>query len=188
MEDIPTVHPKSRAAWRTWLAKNHNKKTKVALVKYKKHTGKPTISHQEAMDEAICFGWIDTTVNRLDDERYIRRFAKRTKKSRWSNATQRYAKRLIKEGRMTPAGLEAYQWGLKHPVIDHGLPKNPPIPADLKKALTKSKKAQQHFTHFAPSYKRFYIYWIEKAKLPETRKRRIADVYQRALENKKPGL
>lgn len=182
------IHPKSPAEWREWLVLNHDKETKVCLIKYKRHTNLPTISHQEAMDEAICFGWIDTIVKRLDDNRYMRCFAKRTDKSRWSNATLSYAKRLIREGKMTPAGLKRYKEGLKKPTIDHGLPKNPDAPADLKKALSKNKLALDFFNSLAPSYKRFYVYQVERAKLAETRKKRIARIVVHCKNKVKQGM
>lgn len=185
MHKIKSFHPKSIKEWRRWLQKNHKKETKVFLIKYKKHTNKPTFSHKEAMDEAICFGWIDTTAKRLDDERYGNHFVKRNENGRWSNNTLKYAKRLIKEGKMSEAGLKAYKEGLKKPVIDHGLPRNPETPKELKEALEKDEKAKQNFNKFAPSYKRVYIYWVERAKRKETRAKRINEVVKRARENKK---
>jgi len=182
------IHPKSPAAWRRWLERNHTKESRVYLIKYKRHTNKPTISHQESMDEAICYGWIDTTVNRIDDDRYMRGFSRRNKNSRWSNATLSYAKRLIKEGKMTPQGMKMYKEGLKKPVIDHGLPKNPETPENLKKALARNKKAREFFEKLAPSYRRYYIYWVERAKLPETKKKRIKVIVERCKKELKPGL
>ena len=183
-----SIHPKSRKEWRQWLQKNHKKESKVFLIKYKKHTKKPTITHREAMDEAICFGWIDTTAKRLDDKRYGNHFVKRNESSRWSSNTLKYAERLIKEGRMSEAGLKMYKEGLKKPVIDHGLPRNPEAPKDLKEALEKDKKAKENFNNFAPSYKRVYIYWVERAKRKETRIKRIKETVKRAKENKKWGM
>lgn len=180
---IKQFYPKNREEWREWLRKNHEKESSVYVIKYKKHTGKPTVTSKEAIEEAICFGWIDTTINRLDDERYMQRFVKRNKNSRWSNNTVKYAKRLIKEEKMTSAGLRAFKEGLKKPTIDHNLPKNPKVPEDLKKELEKNKRAKQNFYNFAPSYKRFYIYWIEKAKREETRNKRIKEVVKKSYEN-----
>ncbi len=157
------------------------------MIKHKRHTKKPAVSHRESMEEAICFGWIDTTVKRIDDDTYANCFVKRNKNSRWSRATQSYAKRLIKEKKMTPAGLQAYEEGLKKPVIDHDLPRNPKTPTELKKLLEKNKTAKENFENFAPSYKRFYIYWIEKAKRKETREKRAKEVFKRAKQNKKPN-
>lgn len=173
--------------WRNWLAKNHEKESKVFMVSYKKHTGKPSISHKEAMYEAICFGWIDTIIKRLDDDRFARGFAKRTDKSRWSSATLGYAKELITQGKMTPAGMKRYKEGLKKPVIDHGLGKNPPVPKDLEVALKKFPKAKAYFNSLAPSYKRVYIIMIERVKLPETRKKRIKDTVARCKAGKRWG-
>jgi uncharacterized protein YdeI (YjbR/CyaY-like superfamily) len=183
-----SIHPKSPAEWRKWLEENHDKETKIYVIKYKRHTGKPTISHQESMDEAICFGWIDTTINRLDDERYMRCFARRNKNSKWSSATIKYAQRLIKEGKMAPAGLKMYKEGLKKPLIDAGLSKNPDVPADLKKALEKNKQALKFFDSLAPSYRRSYIYWVARVKGEDTRKRVIKQVVERCKKGLKPGL
>lgn len=178
-------YARNRAEWRAWLEKNHDKESSVSLIKYKKHTGKPSLTHQESMDEAICYGWIDTTIKRLDDERYVRNFSKRNKNSKWSDATFSYAKRLIKEGRMTPAGLHAYKEGLKRPTHDHGIPKDPGMPAELKQALQKDLKAKECFNRLAPSYKRTYFRWVLKAKMQETRKKRIAQAIRMCKENKR---
>jgi uncharacterized protein YdeI (YjbR/CyaY-like superfamily) len=182
------VYAKNRKVWRAWLKKNHKKESKVNLIKYKKHTKKPSLSHHESMEEAICFGWIDTTIKRLDEARYQNTFVKRNKNSRWSNATLGYAKDLIKKGMMSPFGLKIFKEGLKKPVIDHNLPRNPKIPKDLKQALETNKRAKQNFNNMAPSYKRFYIYRVKTAKREETRKKRINEVLKRAKENKKPGI
>lgn len=188
MKEEKTFYARNREEWRSWLKKNHEKETHVALLKYKKHTGKPSLSHKESMEEAICFGWIDTTIKRLDDERYIRRFARRGDKSRWSSATLGYARALIAQKKMSPFGLARYHEGLKKPTIDAGLAKNPPVPDDLKNALAQNKHAYANFKTWSPSYTRTYLRWIERAKQPETRKKRINAVVQRAQENKKKWL
>lgn len=182
-----SVVTKTVEKWRNWLAKHHNKKAYIWQIKYKKHTGKTAPTHRDSMDEAICFGWIDTIIRRLDLDRYAVKFVKRNKNSRWSKATIRHAKRLIKEKRMTPAGLEEYKKGLKKPLHDRNLPKNPKAPEDLKIALAKNKKAQENFESLAPSYRKRYLYLIISAKRPETRKKRIREVVRRSLQNKKPG-
>jgi len=166
-------HAKSQKEWRDWLRKNHKRESKVYLVKYKKHTGKPTVTTKDALYEAICFGWIDTTVKRLDDEKYQQCFVKRNKNSRWSINTLRYAREMIKAKKMTKEGMKWYKEGLKKKTIDHGLPKNPTTPSDLKKALGKNLSK---FEKLAPSTRRYSIYFIEKAKRQETRKKRINEV------------
>ena len=182
-----STYATSREIWREWLRKNHSTEKRVFLIHYKRHTGKPFVSHRESIEEAICFGWIDTTIKRIDEDKFGRFFCKRTEKSRWSSATLGYARKLIKEGKMEAAGLKAYNEGLKKPVIDHGLPKNPDIPSYLKEALEKDKKAKENFNSFAPSYKRTYIYWVERAKLSETRQKRIKIIMERARQKKPFG-
>ena len=106
------IYVRNREEWREWLKRNHLKESKVAIVIYKKHTGKPSLSQRESMEEAICFGWIDTTVKRLDEDRYIRNFSRRTANSRWSRNTRRYARDMMKEGKMSPEGMRRYKEGL----------------------------------------------------------------------------
>jgi len=179
------IYAGTRKEWRNWLRKNKKEK-RVFLIKYKKHTGKPSLNNREAMEEAICFGWIDTTIKRLDEERYQQCFVKRTKNSRWSNNTQRYAREMIAKRKMTKEGLYWYQEGLKKPTIDLDLPKNPETPQELLQEL-KKVKAVKNFEKFPPSSRRYYIHWILIAKRPETKEKRIKEVVKRTIENKKPN-
>ncbi len=181
-------HAKSRKAWRKWLEKHHDKEQNVMLVRYKKHTGKPSISHKEAMDEAICFGWIDTIVKKIDDEKSAIFFSKRNSRSKWSPNTLSYAKKLIEEGRMTEAGLKAYKEGLKRPLSGHNLPANPDVPPDLGNALKKNAGAAEYFFNLAPSHRKVYIYWIEKAVRKETRNKRIKETVDRCAAHKILGM
>ena len=169
----------SKEDFRKWLSKNHDKENKVALVLHKKHTGKGSPSHRELIYEAISYGWIDTTIKRLDEDRFIRNFSRRNKNSSWSLNTLSYAKDLIKQKRMTPHGLKFYHEGRKKKAFDHGIPKNPEVPEDLKKALEKNKRARENFVKLAPSYKKSYLRQIEYAKTPETRKKRVLFVVKR---------
>ena len=181
MNSEKKIYFKDRKEWRAWLKKNHKKEKKIAIIKYKKHTGKPSLSHKESMEEAICFGWIDTTIKRLDEDRYLRRFAKRSDKSRWSENTLGYAKELIKQKKMAPEGVKYYLEGLKKPTHDFGIARNPEIPNALKIELEKNKKAKENFDKFATSYKKMYLRWIERAKRKETREKRIKEVVKRAI-------
>ena len=184
MDIRKTVYAKTREEWGAWLEKNHEKESKIGLIRYKKHTGKPSPSHKEAMIEAIRFGWIDTTVNRLDNEKYIITFVKRNKNSRWSNNTLGYAKELEKQGKMSPAGLSAYKHGLSRPTHDFGIPANPEVPEDLAEILNK-EKARGKFDSFSTSYKRTLLRWLLKAKLPETKKKRIEIIVKLAKNEDK---
>jgi uncharacterized protein YdeI (YjbR/CyaY-like superfamily) len=171
-----TFTSKGVADWRNWLKRNHSRETKVYLIKYKKHTGKPSITSMDAMMEAICFGWIDTTIRRIDDERYSQCFVRRNRNSRWSNNTLRYAKQLKNEGRMSAFGLKMYKEGLQKKAHDYGIPKNPDMPLNLKKELEKNSKAKEFFNKLAPSTKKMYYRWILHAKMEETRLKRIRGI------------
>jgi uncharacterized protein YdeI (YjbR/CyaY-like superfamily) len=168
--------PKSVEDWRNWLEKNHLKEDKVVMIKYKKHTGKPIINAAAAMREAICFGWIDTTAKRVDDERYSQVYVKRNQNGRWSINTLKYGKELLKAGKMSPFGIKMYEEGLKKKPHDYGIPKNPDMPLNLKKALDKNPKAKAFFDKLAPSTKKTYYRWILHTRMEETRLRRIHEI------------
>ena len=173
----------SRNDFRSWLIKNHNKETKVEVIIYRKHTGKLSPSHKELMEEAICFGWIDTILKKVDEQRYIRTFSKRSQNSRWSDNTIKYAKELIKQGKMTPLGLKYFKEGLKKPTLDFGIPKNPDMPIELKNALKNNKKARENFEKFTPTIKKMAYRWILRGKREETRAKRIRLLVERAKDN-----
>ena len=170
------ITPKTLAEWRRWLEKNHLKEDKVIFIKYKKHTGRPIISNADAMKEAICFGFIDTTAKRVDDARWSICYVKRGKNSRWSVNTLNYGKALLKEGKMSPFGIKMYNEGLRKKAFDGHIPKNPEMPEELKKELSKNKFIKKIFNTLSPSRKRMYYRQILYAKRPETRQKRIMEV------------
>ena len=171
--------------WRAWLSENHDKCKNMAVICYKKHTGKPSPSHKEFMHEAICFGWIDTTIKKLDEDRYIRRFARRSKNSKWSYNTLGYAKQLVKEKRMAPPGMAFYKEGLKKKPHDHGIPHTPDMPKELKDELKKNKKMKEKFDNLSNSQKRNYLRWLFRAKMPETKKKRAKQIIKNLKEDKR---
>lgn len=172
---IPEIVVFKISDFTNWLEKNHIIENKVAVIKYKKHTGKSLPNLMELMHEAICFGWIDTTVHRIDEDRYKIIYSKRTKNSKWSNNTISYGKKLILENRMREQGLRFYKEGLRKQTHDFGIPKNPDMPEELKKELNKkiNEKLKLKFEKLAPSIKKMYFRAILKAKLPETKEKRI---------------
>ncbi len=185
MKDLIFITAYNRKDFRKWLKKNHKKESRVVVILHKRHTGKSAPTHRELIEEAICFGWIDTTIKRLDDNTFLRNFTRRTTNSRWSNNTLRYAKQLIKEEKMTSEGLHFYKLGLSKPTHDHGIPKNPDMPLELKKALSKNKNARKNFETFSPSIKRTFYRWLLRAKLPETQGKRIRQIIKSAsIKNK----
>ncbi|MBT4540762.1 hypothetical protein HOC35_04565 [Candidatus Woesearchaeota archaeon] len=177
---METITAFNRSDFRKWLVGNHDNEDKVSVKVYKKHTGKSSPSHRELMEEAICFGWIDTTIKRLDEDTYIRNFSKRNKNSKWSDNTIKYGKQLIKQGKMTLVGLKFYKEGLKKPTHDHGIPKNPDMPVELKKALNKNKKAKDNFEKYSASLKKVFYRWILRGKREETRAKRIKLTVEKA--------
>jgi uncharacterized protein YdeI (YjbR/CyaY-like superfamily) len=185
------LYATDRDDWRAWLKKNHSTQKEVWLIYYKKHTGKPRIPYDDAVEEAICFGWIDSTVKRLDDQKYSQKFTPRNQKSNWSELNKKRARKMIEQGKMTQAGLAKFKQAGKQKdkeAKDMPASRRLVIPPDLKEALSTNKKAFDNFNNFAPSYRRLYIAWITDAKRPETRMKRIKQTVKWTAENKKPGL
>ena len=185
------LYAASRDEWREWLEKNHKTKKEVWLIYYKKHTGKPRVPYEDAVEEAICFGWIDSTVKKLDEEKYAQKFTPRSTKSKWSQLNIRRAKRMMEAGRMTKAGLVKCQEAIKISREESSTKpskKRLTIPPDLKEALSSDKKVWENFNNLAPSYRRLYIGWITDAKKEETRKRRLKEAVTLLKQNKKLGM
>jgi uncharacterized protein YdeI (YjbR/CyaY-like superfamily) len=186
MEPKETLYFTNREDWRVWLEKNYDKKKEVWLIYYKKHTGIPTIPYDDAVEEALCFGWIDSTLKRIDDEKHMQRYTPRNLRSIWSKNNIARVKKMVKEGKMTKAGLEKYEYGMENNLQAPDTDKDIQVPDDFEAALKKEKKAYENFYNLAPSYKIMYIYWIISAKKEETRKRRIKKAVQLLKESKKP--
>jgi len=174
---------KTRKEWREWLLKNHDKEKKVSLISYKKHTGIPSISHKESIEEAICFGWIDTTAKRLDEEKFQRVFVKRGPNANWSKNTLSYAKQLIKEGQMEKSGLKAYNLGKNKLPQDHDISYE--LPSELIKFFDKDEKLYEKYKNLAPSYKKMINSWINRAKRNETKVKRINIFLSKLRNNEK---
>ena len=185
MEEVRQIYFPTRAAWRNWLKKNHLSKRKIAVIIYKKHTGKHSPNHKELMEEAICFGWIDTTIKKLDHEKYLRNFVRRNNKGKWSKNTLSYGKELLKKGRMSLFGIKMYKEGLAKKPHDHGIPNNPRVPKYIKKELENEQLANQNFKKIAPSYKITLLRWLLRAKLEETKKKRIKIIIQSLKKKEK---
>jgi len=183
-----TLYVSDRAAWRAWLEEHHACEREVWLVYYKKHTGRPRIPYEDAVEEALCFGWIDSTVRRLDEDSYLQRFTPRKGKSNWCESNVVRARRLIAEGRMTKAGLDKIAAGaLEAEFAPRPKSKEVEVPRFVSSALRKTPKAWENFRALAPSYRREYVNWITQAKREETRDRRLAEAARLLSENKKLG-
>lgn len=180
----------NRDQWRDWLYENHAANAGIWLIFYKKETCKPTIAYEAAVEEALCFGWIDSIIKKIDTARYARKFTPRSDKSNWSPLNKKRANKMIKEGRMTEVGLAkikaAKKTGLwaKDPRPQISLD----IPPEFAKALARNNKAKENFDKLAPTYRKHYIGWIAVAKRPETRKRRITESIALLEKGQKLGL
>jgi uncharacterized protein YdeI (YjbR/CyaY-like superfamily) len=179
-----------RKEWHKWLEKNHSTCEEVWLRYYKKPSGKPRIPYADAVEEALCFGWIDGKIKRINEEYYIQRFTPRRPGSRWSKYNIDRIEKLKKAGLMTTAGLRAFKEALEKPelVYDDRRDGNPSEPDDLMTALKKNKTALKNFANFTRSSRRMYIDWLNSAKRPETRLKRINKVIELSKKNIKPGM
>jgi uncharacterized protein YdeI (YjbR/CyaY-like superfamily) len=178
------LHPKSRAEWRNWLEQNHTRQEGVWLISYKKSTGKPRFDYDEAVEEALCFGWIDSKGNNLDDERSMLWFAPRKPGTGWSKLNKSRVELLIAAGVMMPAGMSTLEaakqdgsWNALDRVEALGMP------PDLKKAFVANKTAKLYFDVFPRSVRRALLEWISNAKRPETRAKRIEETVTLAEKN-----
>jgi len=190
MNESTSLHFKNRNEWRKWLEINHKNIKEVWLIHYKKPSNKKSINHFEAVEEALCFGWIDSKLKKIDEERFILRYSPRKQKSVWSKINKEKAEELITSGKMTKSGLEKIKDAKKQGLWDTAYTNlvKDRLPSDLKNSLMQNKTAWINFQKFANSYRNMYIGWVKGAKTQETRKRRINEVVKRAAKNKKPGI
>ena len=168
---------KTRAAWRRWLAKHHAREKEIWFVFAKAGSGQPRVTYDEALDEALCFGWIDTTVRRLDAQYYMQRFAPRSNPKNWSKGNLARFDRLETGGLMTDAGRAKRPAGVRPP--PKRVQVNDRVPPSITKALADHPRAKKFWETLAPGYRRDYVRYITEAKKEETRMRRLAIAIQR---------
>ena len=185
MEIVKSLHLTDREEWRSWLEEHHETEDEIWLVYYKKHTGKLRLPYDDAVEEAICFGWVDGAVKNIDEEKSTQRYAPRKKKSVWSDLNKRRARKMIESGRMTDAGLAKLGDHINEEVPSPKM--DLAIPLDLKDALLSDPAAWENFNNFAPNYRRDYIEWVLAAKRDDTRRGRIGAVVKGSRDNIKPG-
>lgn len=182
--------PGNRAQWRKWLEENHAKETEVWLVFLKKHTGKANLSYNDAVEEALCFGWIDGVKRSIDEDHYTHRFTRRKPDSKWSNLNKERARRMLEAGQMARAGKKSIEQAKKngrwaeHVAKRVGLAMPPEFDAGLKA----NPKAAACFATLAPSYRRQYIDWIASARRAETRQRRLNEAMRLLAHGEKLGM
>ena len=183
-------YARDREEWRKWLEENHSVIQGIWLVYYKKTSGRSRISYNDAVEEALCFGWIDGKIKRVDEDHYIQWFTPRRRGSRWSELNLSRAKKLIESGLMKPAGMIEYEKAHKKPERIYNTKKdeNLVMPEDLIIALKNNESSYNNFINFPPSSRKLYIFWLNDAKRAETRKSRIARIVDQSAKNMKPGF
>ncbi|XLS27964.1 YdeI/OmpD-associated family protein [Flavobacteriaceae bacterium M23B6Z8] len=179
--DFPT-----KEAFRAWLEENHTTSTGIYLILYRLSSDNHNMRWEEAVQEALCFGWIDSTVKRIDDERRRQLFTPRKPKSVWSKLNKSYIKNLIKEKRMHPSGLAKIAQAKKDGSwtalddVENGI-----IPEDLQKAFDENPKAFENYNGFSRGYRKSYLYWLNQAKREATRQQRIEKIIELCAANVK---
>ena len=190
----PTLYLSTRKKWRNWLARNHDREQEIWLIHYKKHTHRPSIPYNDAVEEALCFGWVDSLIRRIDSERYMQKYTPRKPKSTWSRHNVRRVEKMIKEGKMMPAGMDRYKYAQENrllPVMEKQEGKVrgfPEAPGFFTRALRANPEAEKTFHSLAPSYKLQYLGWILDAKKEETRLKRMNEALKLLSEGRKLGL
>ncbi len=186
-EESDQFCPASRPAWRRWLKQNHRSRESVWLVLYKKESNKPTINWSEAVDEALCFGWVDSKRKPLDKEKFLQFFSKRKPKGTWSKVNKEKIELLVDAGLMTPAGIETIEaakqngsWIILDEVEELVIPK------DLKKEFKTRPGSKDFFLSLSKSVRKAILQWLVLAKRPETRQKRIEEIAELASQQLRP--
>ena len=185
--EIGSFYPSSKEEWRKWLQKYHSKKQSVWLIYYKKASGIPTISWSEAVDEALCFGWVDSKKKPIDGEKYMQFFSRRKLNGTWSVINKKKTEQLIEQGLMSKAGFESIEAARKNgswTIFDQ--PETLEIPKDLEKEFKTRPGSKDFFTSLSKSARKSILQWLVLAKRPETRQKRISEIAELAAQKKKP--
>ena len=184
MVTLITLDVRTRAKWRQWLAKHYASSPGVWLVRHKQHSGVRSMPYEDVVCEALCFGWVDSLIKRLDDDRYAIKVTPRKPASKWSASNRKRWKRLQVAGLLAAPGVAAAPTAKRYAAR----PRIPELPAYVAQAFKAHPKAWQNFRALAPTYRRDFVVWIHMAKRPETRERRIRESVRLLSAGKKLGL
>jgi uncharacterized protein YdeI (YjbR/CyaY-like superfamily) len=184
-KSLETLNLSDRRKWRKWLQEHYDSKREIWLIFHKRHTGIACMSYDDAVEEAICYGWIDSIVRRLDDDRYARKFTPRKADSKWSTINRRRYAQLKARGLLAAPGLSRAPTGRSG---DAPRPSVSTLPVYIEKTLKSVPRAWQVFQQLAPSHQRAYIGWIDSAKREETKQKRLREAVTLLAEGKKLGL
>ncbi|MCV9386742.1 YdeI/OmpD-associated family protein [Reichenbachiella ulvae] len=186
-KEIETFYPKNQTEWRNWLEEHHQSAQSIWVVFYKTSTNIPSITWSDAVDEALCFGWIDSTKKTIDEESYMQYFSKRKPNSNWSKINKKKIEYLIQNNLMADAGLESIKvakengsWTFLDPI------EALEVPEDLEDALLNNQNAMAYYEGLSKSVKKILLHWVYSAKRPETRQKRITEIAECASESLVP--
>jgi uncharacterized protein YdeI (YjbR/CyaY-like superfamily) len=186
-KQIATFTPQNKEEWRAWLQQNHLKAESVWLIYFKKHTGLPTVSWSDTVDQALCFGWIDSLVRPIDEEKFMRLFTRRKPKSVWSAINKEKVAKLIESNLMMPAGLSATETAKSNGYWDKlNDVDNLLLPADLESALSQNEPARIFFHQMSNSAQRSLLQWLTMARKDQTRSKRIIEIVDCAAKQVRP--
>jgi uncharacterized protein YdeI (YjbR/CyaY-like superfamily) len=183
-------YSKTPAEWREWLRNNHDRSTGVWLVFHKKESGLPSIDYEDAVNEALCFGWIDSIIKKIDEEQYARKFTPRNNNSIWSESNKVRVEKLIRSGQMTEIGLAKIEAAKKNGQWEKTYQPRPQIemPPEFESALAKNEPAKMFFHQLKPTFQKQFILWIITAKRPETKDKRIKESIELLEKGQQLGL
>ncbi len=182
-----TLYVTNRRAWRSWLAKHHKTEKDIWLIFFKKHTKKPSLPYNDAVEEALAYGWIDSIAKSIDQDSYAQRFTPRKLGSNWSEMNKERVRRVIKEGKMTRAGLAALKGAPK--ANSSPSRRKLVIPADILKRLREDKQTWRNFQRFPSSYKRIRVGWIDASRRrPPEFAKRLRYFLKMTAQNKRFGM
>lgn len=186
--EIKTICPANCQQWREWLQENHDKRQSVWLIYYKKKSNMPTITWSDAVDQALCFGWIDSKAQSIDEEKFMQFFSRRKANSTWSKVNKEKIQRLTKEGLMTKAGYKIIEIAKQNgswTILDAA--EELIIPEDLEKEFQKRTGSKDYFLSLSRSNRKNMLHWIALAKRQETRLKRILEIAELAAQKLKPN-
>lgn len=191
---VETLYVPTRKVWREWLEKYSGSEKEIWLIYFKKHTGKASIPYNDAVEEALCFGWIDSLIRRIDDERYMQKYTPRKPKSTWSVNNVRRIEKMLAEEKMTSKGMELYNYARTNDLLPLMKEEKgpgelfPEVPDYFTRALESNQKARETFNSLTASYKLQYLGWIMSGKKKETRKRRMKEALKILESGKRLGM
>jgi len=191
MNIAKSLYVTNRDDWRAWLEKNHARESEVWLVYYKKPSTNANIPHDDAVEEALCFGWIDSIIQKIDDEKYARKFTPRVNNAKWSSSNIKRVAKMIREGKMTGVGLAKVTFTIPDDLDESPKPAVQPevvIPEHIRQVLIANPTAWDNFNRLAPSYRKQYVRWITFAKKEETQLKRAQEAVELLERGEKLGL